>query len=57
MTQFLIFKLIAIMLLAFIAHDINIATLGLKKVKAIKSFANHSASAINKIFHSISSPK
>jgi hypothetical protein len=57
MTQYFILKLIAIALLAFIAHDINIATLGLEKARAIKLFANNSIITIQNFYNSIHSPK
>ena len=57
MTQYFFFKLIAIMLLAFIAHDINITTIGLEKARAIKLFANNSIVTIQKFYNSINPPK
>ena len=57
MTQALLFKIIVIALLALIAHDINIISVGYENVKSVKSFAQSSALVLQNFFHSISSPK
>ena len=57
MTQELLFKLIAITLLALLAHDINIISVGYENVKSVKSFVGSSAIMLQNIFNFITSPK